>query len=706
MNTLDQFKTINPGDILTVFGVGFLVGVPAKDAPAGWPMGIARRDDGHLIVVDYWGHRIWRIDNNGILHLLAGNGVPGDSGDGGPCSKAQFDQPHDLRIDKHGNLFISDLGNNKIRRIDSSTGIVTTIAGNGKVGRGGKGGLATNAELDTYCGIAIDSKDNIYISSEWANNILRIDAQTGIIELFAGWDARHHPSETKTSRPMFGPTLSMGGYHGDGGPAKKAGFYHPEHLEFDSKGDLFVCDNSNNRIREIDMKTGIISTVFGNGQTASNGDGGPAVEASVFMPDAICFDKYDNLYVGEKYGFRIRKVNSKTGIVETLVGNGVPGFGEEGLTGQETHCNSCEVGLWVDNDGKVLWTDCSGRVRQFDPITEIVTTVLGGTTIHDNGPASKAFLRGPGGLSIGPNGHIYIADTFNQRIRVVDPSTGIIKTVAGNGARAHGGDNGPALQAYLGNPYDVSVDSKGRVVIADTRHGHVRRVNQTGIITAVAGTGNKWDTGDGGPANSASLMHVISVEHSISDDIFLGDGDAGRIRKIDSNTNIIETIAGKGIKGYSGDNGLATSAEIGSPTAIRIDNQHNIYFCDSYSHTVRKIDNEGIITTIIGTGEPGYSPDKSPLDKAMLNSPSGLEISTDGSIYISDSGNNQIRKITVEGNLETVVGTGKGGDGDDNDLAINATLNWPSGLRLYKDTLLLLSDRYNNKVKAVNISAQ
>ena len=228
MNTLDQFKTINPGDILTVFGVGFLVGIPAKDAPAGWPMGIARRDDGHLIVVDYWGHRIWRIDNNGILHLLAGNGVPGDSGDGGPCSKAQFDQPHDLRIDKHGNLFISDLGNNKIRRIDSSTGIVTTIAGNGKVGRGGKGGLATNAELDTYCGIAIDSKDNIYISSEWANNILRIDAQTGIIELFAGWDARHHPSETKTSRGMFGPTLSMGGYHGDGGPAKKAGFYHPE----------------------------------------------------------------------------------------------------------------------------------------------------------------------------------------------------------------------------------------------------------------------------------------------------------------------------------------------------------------------------------------------------------------------------------------------------------------------------------------------
>ena len=123
------------------------------------------------------------------------------------------------------------------------------------------------------------------------------------------------------------------GYHGDGGPAAQAAFYHPEHLAFDSKGDLHVCDNSNDRIRKISRRTGVITTVLGNGQRASNGDGGLAVEAGTLMPDAICLDVHDNLYVGEKYGFRVRKVDAATGVVNTLVGTGVPGFGQEGLHG-------------------------------------------------------------------------------------------------------------------------------------------------------------------------------------------------------------------------------------------------------------------------------------------------------------------------------------------------------------------------------------
>src|SRR5262249_45947387 len=195
------------------------------------------------------------------------------------------------------------------------------------------------------------------------------------------------------------------------------------------------------------------------------------------------------------------------GIVRTLVGNGVPGFGEEGLPGWQTTCNSCESGIWADSDGTVLWGDCSGRLRRYGGQNGFVATALGGTGVHEGEPARGGFVCGPGGLAVGPDGTIYIADVWSQRIRAIDPATGIIRTVAGNGARAYGGDGGPAPHAYLGNPHDVAVDARGRVVIADTRHGHIRRIDEDGIIRVVAGTTLQWDKGDGGPAVGARLGH-------------------------------------------------------------------------------------------------------------------------------------------------------------------------------------------------------
>ena len=203
-----------------------------------------------------------------------------------------------------------------------------------------RAGPAVDAEIDTTSGIAIDDEGNIYLSGEWDNNIRRIDAATGAIEVFAGQEARHFPSEDGPSRPYTGRLagttfswetgLSLGGYHGDGGPAGDAGFFHPEHVAFDSRGDLYVCDNSNNRIRKIDMKTGIVTTVLGDGRPSSPGDGGPAVEASVLMPDSLCIDAHDNMYVGEKYGYRVRRVDAVTGIVSTIVGTGRTGLGRGG----------------------------------------------------------------------------------------------------------------------------------------------------------------------------------------------------------------------------------------------------------------------------------------------------------------------------------------------------------------------------------------
>ena len=702
MNFLQLFDDIAAGHIATVAGVGYRDGIPAKEADAGWPLGIARRPDGDLVVVDYQGHRLWRIDQEGILHTLAGDGIAGNSGDGGPALEARFRNPHDLFQDKEGNLYISDLGNYTIRRIDYQTGIVTLVAGCGRRGRGGDGGPAVEAELDCTCGVAVDDEGNIYLSDEWACNIRRIDAKTGIIDLWAGLSARHYPSEQDSSRPATGSWVSLMGYHGDGGPASEAAFYHPEHLAFDSKGNLYVCDNSNDRIRKIDRDSGVITTVLGNGQRASNGDGGPATEASTLMPDAIFLDAHDNLYVGEKYGFRVRKVDAQSGIVTTLVGTGVPGFGEEGLHGSETTCNSCEVGVWADPDGTLLWNDCSGRTRRRNPQTGIVTTVLGGTSVRDGEVATAAFLCGPGGMSLSPDNQLYVADVWNQRIRAIDLQSGLIRTVAGNGARAYGGDNGPATQAYLGNPYDVSVDSQGRAVIADTRHGHVRRIDADGTIRNVAGAAFQWDKGDGGPANCACLMDVFSVAHDADDNIYFGDGGAGRIRRIDAQTGIINTVAGCGQTGYSGDGGPTTQARIDQPTAIRFDAAGNLYFSDARQHVIRKVDTSGVITTLVGNGEAGFSPDGTPATQAHLDSPFGLAVTPEGTIYFSDSFNHRVRCVDANGELLTVAG-GEPGDSSD-EPAISAQLNEPHGLCLYGANILLISDRDNNRIKAVKLS--
>ena len=712
------------GELRTVAGVGYREGVPAREAPSGWALGVVRTPrqggtegavgaNGDLVVCDYWGHRIWRIDAEGILHLLGGDGVAGNSGDDGPAAQARFREPHDLTIDRHGNLYLSDLGNQVYRRIDAATGEVTRVAGSGAVGRGGDGGPATQAEMDTTCGIAVDAEGNLYLASEWAGTIRRIDAQTGIIDRIAGLDAHHYPSELPASdvaggsRPASGSWLSLVGYHGDGGPALEAAFWHPEHLAFDSAGDLYVCDNSNDRIRKIDMGTGVISTVLGNGQRASNGDGGPAVEASTLMPDAICFDADDNLYVGEKYGFRVRKVSRATGVVDTLVGTGVPGWGEEEVPGRETACNSVEAGIWADADQSVYWGDCSGRLRRYDGESGIVTTVLGGTSIHDGEAADHAFLRGPTGMAKLPDGSLVFADSWNQRVRHIDAASGTISTVAGNGARAYGGDGGPATAAYLGNPYDVSVDPAGRVVVADHRHHHVRRVDADGTMVGICGIGRPWDQGDGGPAVCAGVVSVRCLAHAPNGDLYLGDG-VGRIRRIDAATGIITTVAGVGLPGYRGDGGPATEASIGNPAALVTAADGSLYFTDQRYAVIRRVDGKGVIHTIAGTGVPSDA--SAPVDGqatlVALGDPCGLAVADDGTCFFTEKSWHCVRRIAPSGVVETIAGSPGGAGGDTDGGATGdrpALLNEPWGLLLYHPDLLLISDHANNRIKALRL---
>ena len=451
------------------------------------------------------------------------------------------------------------------------------------------------------------------------------------------------------------------GYHGDGGPAAQAAFHHPEHLAFDSRGDLYVCDNSNDRIRRIDMRTGIVSTVLGNGQRASNGDGGPAVEASTLMPDAICLDVHDNLYVGEKYGFRIRTVAAATGIVSTLVGTGVPAWGEEGLHGSRTGCNSVEAGIWADPDGTVLWgtapAGCAGTTGR-----------PGSSPPSWAAPASATAPRPPA-----PSCAARPASTWRPTDRSTLP-------IAGTSACAASTPPAPRSPPW---PATAPAPTAATAARRPTRTWGTRPTWRStgtagspspttatstsawstpdGTIRAVCGIGQPWDKGDGGPAISAGVVMVTSVRYGPDDALYLGDA-AGRIRRIDPRSGIISTVAGIGLPGYAGDGGAAKAARVGTPEALAFGPDGSLYFADSAQHVIRRVAPNGIIDTVIGDGTAGRGEDGSDPRRARIDTPRGVDVGPDGALFFTDSGNHLIRCLTPGGALRTLAGCGAAGE--------------------------------------------
>ena len=240
------------------------------------------------------------------------------------------------------------------------------------------------------------------------------------------------------------------------------------------------------------------------------------------------------------------------------------------------------------------------------------------------------------------------------------------------------------------------------MVIADTRHGYVRRVEEETIHT-IAGTGFQWDKGDGGPATSACMLSVSAVAHGPGGDIFLADGTIGRVRRIDARTGIITTIAGMGEPGYSGDGGPAAAARIGAVNAIRFDGRGLMYLADSSNHAVRMVDPGGTISTIVGTGEPGCSPEGTRPGEARLNTPKGIAVTAGGILYVCDSMNNRLLRFSPGNALEVIAGGEGQGFGGDGGPARQAVLNEPCGICLYGDEILLVTDYFNNRIRAIKL---
>jgi uncharacterized protein (TIGR03437 family) len=581
---------------------------PATSAQLSSPGGLAVDPAGNLYIADNL--RIRKV-SNGVISTVAGNGIQGFSGDG-PATSAQFNfynsgYPNDVAVDSAGNVYVVDSGNKRIRKI--SNGVITTVAGNGMSGFSGDNGPATSAQLNEPHGIAVDSAGTLYIA-DWQNNRIRKVAN-GVITTAVGTGAR--------------------GFSGDGGPAASAQLAYPQGVAVDSAGNLYIADSSNSSIRKV--TNGVIATVAGNGTFGFSGDGGPATSAQLNGPTGVAVDSGGNLYIADQFNQRFRKVSN--GVITTVAGGG----SSIGDNGPATSAQFAPSGIAVDIAGNLYIADWqSHRIRKVT--NGVIATVAGNGTqgfSGDNGPATSAQLNFPEGVAVDSAGNLYIADEGNNRIRKV--SDGVITTVAGNGARGFSGDGGPATSAQLDLPAGVAVDSAGSIYIAD--YARIRKVSN-GVITTVAGNGIWGFSGDNGPATSAQVIDG-GIALDSAGNLYIADTNNYRVRKISN--GVITTIAGDGIPGFSGDNGLATSAQLSSPGGVAVDSAGNLYISDEGNNRIRKVSG-GVITTIAGNGTWGYSGDGGPATSAQLSQPGDIAIDSAGDIYIADWNNGTIRVLT------------------------------------------------------------
>jgi trimeric autotransporter adhesin len=350
----------------------------------------------------------------------------------------------------------------------------------------------------------------------------------------------------------------------------------------------------------------------------------------------------------------------------------------------------------VDSAGNLYFTSLN---CVFEVVGGTLTLIAGNSRAGysgDGGPATQAQLNAPQGMAIDPYGDIFIADTGNNVVREVTPD-GKINTFAGNGTVGYTGDQGPANQAQLHAPAGVAVDNSGNLYIADTGNNTIRWVTPDGNIQTLAGDGYASFYGDTGSPSSATLNHPEDVTLGLNGNIYIADTGNGNIRLVVG--GVITSVAGTETWGYAGDGGAATSAALYAPRAVTADSSGNYYIADYGNHRIRKVDTKGNIITVVGNGNQGFSGDGGPAGNAELNFPSGVVIDSQGNIYIADSGNNRIRKVSTSGTISTVAGNGIFSDSGDGGPPAAAQLNAPTGVVVTPAGALYISDSLNAAVR-------
>ena len=539
-------------------------GGPAKNAEFNEPQGLYVDASGNLFIADTGNCMIRKVDflDKKITRvagaLSAGSPSCGYSGDGGQATATKLDRPHGVYVDKDEDIYIADEDNHRIRKVDSTTGIITTIAGNGVPAYGGDGGPAVDASMQNPKSVWMDVNGNLLIADNENNRIRKVTVTTGDISTAAG--------------------NGIAGYWGDHGPAIDARLKKPHGVcgyESPAPVYLYFSDPSNYQIRRVDLEDNFLTKAAGTIWAGYNGDNILATWANLNYPFGVHVDASGNVLIADTYNHRIRKVNAKTGIITTVAGNGSKGFSGDG--GPATSARiKYPFSLYVDARGNIFIADTYNyRIRKVDGATGIITTVVGDGHKRfkgDGGPATDASVDMVYDVAVDNVGNLFVVDTGNQIVRKVDATTGIIDTVAGQAnISGYSGDGGPATNARLNGPTGVAVDSAGNIYICDSTNNVVRKVDATTqIINTIAGNGTPHFSGDGGLATEAQLNYPEGIWVDSLGNIFIVDTNNCRIRMVDGNTGIITTVAGTSSCGYNGNNQPATQAALYWPSDISV----------------------------------------------------------------------------------------------------------------------------------------
>jgi sugar lactone lactonase YvrE len=612
-------------------------GGPAIQARLNKPGGLAPGSHGKLYISDTWNQAVRLVDPTGKIRTIAGTGAEGFGGDGGPAIQAKLLFPRGIALDTRGNLYIADTQNNRIRVV-TPDGIISTYAGTGEPGYGGDGGPALSAKLGRPDGIAIDANDVLYFTDS-GNNLVRKITPDGIISKVAG--------EAQVGRAIRNPE----------GP-----FNSPRGIAVTPDGSLYVADRGHARICKIDS-SGTVTVVAGDGMnrglspTEAPGDGGAALMANIPYPEAVAIDADGNLLIAAG---KIRRVD-RGGVITTILGARLDFPTLDNGDPLQTRMGSPED-VVTDSKGNIFVADTfRHRVLRLSP-NGTLAVIAGLDTLpeeKDGGPAGTLRLWSPWSVSVGPAGDVFVADSdMNRIVRITED--GRFHRVAGKGApiiriEGHGpppqfsGDGGPATAADLDDPFGVAVDSHGTIYISDSINNRVRKVTANGIIETIADIGEAGSSGDGGRALKARLSNPSGLAVDSRGNVYVADCGSNSVRQI-SSEGIIRTVV-SGLK---------------CPHGVAVDAKDTLFIADTFNHFIKRLDPDGKIHTIAGTGKQEFSGDEGPATEAGLAAPDSLTIDSQGNIYIADRGNRRVRKITRDGIIHTIAGnheTGFSGDG-------------------------------------------
>ncbi len=564
-------------------------------------------------------------------------GVPSGRGSAdGTGAAARFYWPVGVAVDGSGNFFVADTDNNTIRRI-TPAGVVTTLAGTAG-SSGSADGTGAAARFWNPEGVAVDGSGNVFVADSWNNTIRKI-TPSGVVTTLAG-----------------GANQTCGSADGTGAAAS---FCIPTGVAVDGTGNIFVADSYNNTIRKI-TASGVVTTLAGTAGSHGSVDGtGAAASFSMSFdpaqnsflagtPSGVAVDGAGNVFVADWGNNNIRKITPR-GVVTTLAGSADQSPGSADGTGAAASFNWPE-GVAVDGSGNVFVADSrNNTIRRITP-AGVVTTLAGtaGSWGSADGTGAAARFNGPSGVAVDGAGNVFVADSDNT-IRKITP-TRAVTTFAGT-ADSTGSSDGTGATARFSSPSGVAVDGAGNVFVADSGNNTIRKITPAGMVTTLAGAASSGSADGTGAAARFNSPESVAVDGA--GNVFVADWGNSTIRKI-TPSGVVTTFAGTA-GSYGSADGTGAAASFSFPTGVAVDGSGNLFVADLGNSTIRKITPAGVVTTLAGTAGSSGSADGTGA-AARFNGPHGVAVDGSGDVFVADTGNNAIRKISTSGVVTTIVG--------------------------------------------------